>query len=129
MELKRILARDSRAANDKALQLYGPDVLVISSQRVDNQTELIVAIDTPESVPAAAPQVRRHHMLLRLAGGCQRAKRSSAPSGVLMVPLTTLSGTGLAGMETSVMRTVGLGPGRNRNGRILGAKKLGWIAS
>ena len=57
MELKRILARDSRAANDKALQLYGPDVLVISSQRVDNQTELIVAIDTPESVPAAAPQV------------------------------------------------------------------------
>ena len=48
MELKRILARDSRAANEKALQLYGPDVLVISSQRVDNQTELIVAIDTTE---------------------------------------------------------------------------------
>jgi len=47
MELKRILARDSRAANEKALQLYGPDVLVISSQRVDSQTELIVAIDTP----------------------------------------------------------------------------------
>ena len=48
MELKRIIARDSRAANDKAIQLYGPDVLVISSQRVDNQTELIVAIDTDE---------------------------------------------------------------------------------
>lgn len=58
MELKRILARDSRTANDKALQLYGPDVLVISSQRVDNQTELIVAIDTPEDVQAAAPQVQ-----------------------------------------------------------------------
>ncbi len=57
MELKRILARDSRTANEKALQLYGPDVLVISSQRVDNQTELIVAIDTPEDVQAAAPQV------------------------------------------------------------------------
>jgi len=55
MELKRILARDSRAANDKALQLYGPDVLVISSQRVDNQTELIVAIDTPQDVAAAVP--------------------------------------------------------------------------
>lgn len=56
MELKRILARDSRAANDKALQLYGPDVLVISSQRVDNQTELIVAIDTPEDAAAGAPK-------------------------------------------------------------------------
>ena len=57
MELKRIIARDSRAANDKAIQLYGPDVLVISSQRVDNQTELIVAIDTDEAAPVAAPSV------------------------------------------------------------------------
>ena len=54
MELKRILARDSRAANEKALQLYGPDVLVISSQRVDSQTELIVAIDTPGDAAQAA---------------------------------------------------------------------------
>lgn len=59
MELKRILARDSRTANDKALQLYGPDVLVISSQRVDNQTELIVAIDTPQdAVEAAVPKAQ-----------------------------------------------------------------------
>ena len=57
MELKRIIARDSRAANDKAIQLYGPDVLVISSQRVDNQTELIVAIDTDEAAPPSAPVV------------------------------------------------------------------------
>ena len=57
MELKRIIARDSRAANDKAIQLYGPDVLVISSQRVDNQTELIVAIDTDEAAPPSAPAV------------------------------------------------------------------------
>ena len=59
MELKRIIARDSRAANEKAIQLYGPDVLVISSQRVDSQTELIVAIDSaaPAVVnEAAAPQ-------------------------------------------------------------------------
>lgn len=45
MELKRILARDSRSANEKALQLYGPDVLIISSQKLDHQTELIVAVD------------------------------------------------------------------------------------
>lgn len=45
MELQRILARDSRSANEKAIQLYGKDVLIISSQRQDNQTELIVAVD------------------------------------------------------------------------------------
>ena len=45
MELKRILARDTRAANEKAVALYGPDVLVISSSKVRGQTELIVAVD------------------------------------------------------------------------------------
>ncbi len=52
MELKRILARDSRSANEKAIQLYGVDVLIISSQRLDNQTELIVAVDL-DKFPAA----------------------------------------------------------------------------
>jgi flagellar biosynthesis GTPase FlhF len=50
MELKRILARDSRSANEKAIQLYGKDVLIISSQRLDNQTELIVATDVDTTV-------------------------------------------------------------------------------
>ena len=54
MELKRILARDSRSANEKAIQLYGPDVLIISSQRMDNQTELIVAVDLDTTKPAPA---------------------------------------------------------------------------
>ena len=54
MELKRILARDSRSANEKAIQLYGNDVLIISSQRLDNQTELIVATDVDPAVSAAA---------------------------------------------------------------------------
>jgi len=60
MELKRIIARDSRSANEKAIQLYGNDVLIISSQRVDQQTELIVAVDVaseplPQSTSAALP--------------------------------------------------------------------------
>ncbi len=55
MEIKRILARDSRAANEKAIQLYGKDVLIISSQRLDNQIELIVAVDLDAT--AAAPAV------------------------------------------------------------------------
>lgn len=56
MELKRILARDSRSANEKAIQLYGNDVLIISSQRLDNQTELIVATDVEPSAPEADQQ-------------------------------------------------------------------------
>jgi flagellar biosynthesis GTPase FlhF len=54
MELKRILARDSRSANEKAIQLYGNDVLIISSQRLDNQIELIVATDVDPAVSPAA---------------------------------------------------------------------------
>ena len=42
MELKRIIARDSRAANEKAIQMYGQDVLIISSHKVDNQIELVI---------------------------------------------------------------------------------------
>ena len=45
MELKRILAKDMRNAQEKATALYGPDVLVISSCQVRGQTEMIVAVD------------------------------------------------------------------------------------
>lgn len=53
MELKRIIARDSRTATEKAMALYGPDVLVIANQSIDGQTELIVAIDIAPEAPAA----------------------------------------------------------------------------
>jgi len=62
MELKRIIARDTRSANEKAIQLYGPDVLIISTQRVEGQTELIVAVDTPAAAstqPTPAASVMR----------------------------------------------------------------------
>ena len=48
MELKRILARDTRSAMEQAIQTYGPDVLVISNHQVGAQTELVVAIEVPE---------------------------------------------------------------------------------
>ena len=51
MELKRILARDVKSANEKAVALYGTDVLVISSCQVRGHTELIVAVDI-EPIPA-----------------------------------------------------------------------------
>ncbi len=53
MELKRILARDTRSATEKAISLYGPDVLVISNHQVGGQTELVVALDVPTDLPAA----------------------------------------------------------------------------
>jgi flagellar biosynthesis protein FlhF len=45
MELKRILAADSRSAKDKALSLYGPDALILSNEKVNGQVEIIVAVD------------------------------------------------------------------------------------
>ena len=54
MELKCILARDIRAANEKAVAQYGPDVLVISSGQVNGLTELIVAVDLAPLTPEEA---------------------------------------------------------------------------
>lgn len=68
MELKRILARDTRSATEQAIALYGPDVLVISNHQVDGQTELVVALDVqPEPAPAAvvapaAPAFQRSYV-------------------------------------------------------------------
>jgi flagellar biosynthesis GTPase FlhF len=51
MELKRILAKDLRRATEKAVKLYGEDVLVISNAKVNGQHEVIVAVDLG-AVPA-----------------------------------------------------------------------------
>jgi len=57
MELKRILARDTRSATEQAIRLYGEDVLIVSNHRVGQQTELVVAVDIPaDPVMAAQPQ-------------------------------------------------------------------------
>lgn len=45
MEIKRVLAADSRAAKEKAIRLYGSDALILSNDRVNGQVELIVAVD------------------------------------------------------------------------------------
>ena len=68
MELKRILARDARTANDKAVAQYGPDVMVISTSQVNGLTELIVAVDldplTPEEAdPFVKTNFARPHSL------------------------------------------------------------------
>ena len=60
MELKRILARDTRTATEKAIALYGKDVLIVANQRVGGQTELVLALDIEAEVArleSAAPAV------------------------------------------------------------------------
>lgn len=64
MELKRILARDARAANEKAIAQFGSDVMIISSSQVNGMTELIVAVDLPpmpteEAEPYLKPEFAR----------------------------------------------------------------------
>ncbi len=55
MELKRILAKDLRRATEKAVKLYGEDVLFVSNAKVNGQHEVIVAVDlAPESVEMAS---------------------------------------------------------------------------
>lgn len=54
MELKRILANDTKSATEKAMALYGRNVLVISNHSVGGQTELVVAIDIEDQADALA---------------------------------------------------------------------------
>ncbi len=67
MQLKRILARDTRTATDKAIALYGSDVLIISNHLVNGQTELVVALDLPEAETAATASAVRAVSLLDVA--------------------------------------------------------------
>ena len=53
MELKRILAKDARSANEKAVALYGKEVMVISCNKAGDQTELIIAVDNAEQASSA----------------------------------------------------------------------------
>lgn len=53
MELKRILAKDTKSATERAMALYGRNVLVISNHTVGGQTELVVALDIEEQSLAA----------------------------------------------------------------------------
>jgi len=79
MELKRVIALDSRAANEKAIQLYGENVLVISSERVDNQTELIVAVDL-EPVYGNDIDDAQDDTPVADSVGAQRHARAEAPA-------------------------------------------------
>ena len=57
MELKRILANDLRAATEKAIKIYGPNTLVVSSERLSGGVEVIVATDFSQNADLANPTV------------------------------------------------------------------------
>lgn len=69
MQLKRILARDTRTATDKAIALYGSDVLIISNHLVNGQTELVVALDLPDTESASPTGIARAVSLLDIPLG------------------------------------------------------------
>ncbi len=82
MELKRILARDTRSATEKAMALYGPDVLIISNQRVDGQTELIVALEVAEASSAELMEEGELATAAVQATSSNAKRISSTPSSV-----------------------------------------------
>ena len=63
MRLERVVAKDARRATEQVLATFGPDALIVSNQRVNGMTEIVVAIDTdgePEAPPAReAPATAR----------------------------------------------------------------------
>jgi|TARA_B110000305_G_scaffold172410_1_gene190478 flagellar biosynthesis GTPase FlhF len=45
MELKRVIGKDNKQAMEEVVRLYGPEALVVSSNKVQDKFEMIVAID------------------------------------------------------------------------------------
>ena len=87
MELKRILARDTRSATEKAMAMFGPDVLIISNHRVEGQTELIVALDVAEAsldemLEADAEEQSQEFNSVTVTAKGPRQPLSSTPSSV-----------------------------------------------
>ena len=80
MELKRILANDTKSATEKAMALYGRNVLVISNHSVGGQTELVVAIDIEEPSQAGGGDASAAVLLNSSTGFKQQlAKAQSQP--------------------------------------------------
>jgi flagellar biosynthesis protein FlhF len=46
MRLERVVAKDARRATEQVLATFGPDALIVSNQRVNGMTEIVVAVDT-----------------------------------------------------------------------------------
>ncbi len=81
MELKRILARDTRTATEQAIRLYGEDVLIVSNHRVGQQTELVVAVDIPaEAAMAAQPAAEAGHGFARHFAQASAPAPAAAPA-------------------------------------------------
>lgn len=79
MQLKRILARDTRSATDKAIALYGSDVLIISNHLVNGQTELVVALDLPDSpLTQAAPVTAEKAEAINFRDSLKQAERPTS---------------------------------------------------
>ncbi len=72
MELKRILANDTKSATERAMALYGRNVLVISNHTVGGQTELVVALDIEEQSLDSTVAPSQH------AQSAQRSEASAA---------------------------------------------------
>lgn len=100
MELKRILARDTRSATERAMSLYGPDVLIIANHRVGGQTELVVAVemasaqgadpfafdsDNPFAKTSASPQEPTLDVGASFGDHLGQALLGKAPAGVAAV--------------------------------------------
>lgn len=56
MRLERVVAKDARRATEQVLATFGPDALIVSNQRVNGMTEIVVAVDTDSPSEATKSQ-------------------------------------------------------------------------
>jgi flagellar biosynthesis protein FlhF len=99
MELKRILAKDIRRATEKAVALYGKDVLFVSNSLVNGMTEVIVAVEVMPDPPLELSNRGNGALFLSALDQSFKALENGATASaapVLDEPLEKVVGAGVA---------------------------------
>ena len=85
MELKRLIANDSKSALQCVRDECGDDALIVSTNKVGKKTEVIYAIDISESEPEGGFQKTQGHTgrFSDALGDIKKTKKISLRSEVL----------------------------------------------
>jgi flagellar biosynthesis GTPase FlhF len=111
MELKRILAKDLRRATEKAVALYGKDVLFVSNSRVNGMTEVIVAVEVmPEVVQAPTDLGNGAQFHAVLNQSFKALKNGATASAAPAIAMDESEDTASDSTETTLSHSTGNNP-------------------
>lgn len=105
MRLERVIAKDSRRATEQVIEQFGADALIISNQKVNGMTEIVVAVDIDAEPMEAHPGERtfardEQAEADALTRGPDRSETSAARAEPVFTSLPKMPASVEPGLET-----------------------------